>query len=159
MSYVLRSSCYHLHYGSLFFLGITAGRAVSGFATMQLNDTQMVRFGQALIATGILLLLLPLGHHIALMGLIMVGLGCAPVYPCLIHATPAHFGAAHSQAIIGIQMASAYIGTSLMPPLFGWIAACSTIRLLPLYLLALLIFMIVSHEHLCQCLKLPGGMK
>ena len=116
-------------YGSLFFLGITAGRAISGFITMKLNDTQMVRLGQ---------------------GLIVVGLGCAPVYPSLIHATPAHFGAARSQAIIGIQMASAYVGTSLMPPLFGWLGAKTTIRLLPVYLLVLLAFMIISHETLCK---------
>ncbi len=137
-------------YGSLFFLGITAGRAISGFVTMKLNDTQMVRLGQGLIAAGILLLILPLGERAALTGLIVVGLGCAPVYPSLIHATPAHFGAERSQAIIGIQMASAYVGTSLMPPLFGWLAAKTTIRLLPAYLLVLLAFMIVSHETLCK---------
>ena len=143
-------------YGSLFFLGITAGRAVSGFITMKLNDTQMVRLGQGLIAAGILLLLLPLENRFALTGLIVVGLGCAPVYPSLIHATPAHFGAAHSQAIIGIQMASAYVGTSLMPPMFGWVSARSTIRLLPVYLLALLFLMIVSHENLCRSTKSLG---
>lgn len=145
-------------YGSLFFLGITAGRAVSGFITMKLNDMQMVRLGQGLIAAGVLLLLLPLGNHCALAGLIVAGLGCAPVYPSLIHATPLHFGASRSQAIIGVQMASAYVGTSLMPPLFGYLAARFTIRLLPAYLLALLIFMIVSHEHLCRSAKLPAGV-
>ena len=137
-------------YGSLFFLGITVGRAVSGFLTLRLSDKQMVRLGQSLIALGVALLLLPLGNPIALAGLIIVGLGCAPVYPSLIHATPAHFGAERSQAIIGVQMASAYVGTSLMPPLFGLLAARVNVRLLPVYLLVLLAVMFASHEMLCN---------
>ena len=137
-------------YGSLFFLGVTAGRAISGFLTLWLSDVQMVRLGQGLIAAGVLLLLLPLGNRAALTGLVVAGLGCAPVYPCLIHATPAHFGAGRSQAIIGVQMASAYVGTSLMPPLFGVLASHTTIRLLPVYLLVLLLCMTLSHERLCR---------
>ena len=89
-------------------------------------------------------------NRAALAGLVIAGLGCAPVYPCLIHSAPDHFGAQNSQAIIGIQMASAYVGTSLMPPLFGWISAHATIRLFPIYLLLLLILMIISHEKLCR---------
>ena len=137
-------------YGSLFFVGITAGRAVSGFITMRLRDEQMVRLGQGFMALGIALILLPLGNAAALMGLIVVGLGCAPVYPSLIHATPAHFGAERSQAVIGIQMASAYVGTTLMPPLFGWLSAHTTLGLFPFYLIALLGLMVVSHEALCK---------
>ena len=137
-------------YGSLFYVGITAGRAVSGFITLRLRDAQMVRLGQGIITLGILLILLPLGNSAALAGLIVVGLGCAPVYPSLIHATPAHFGPERSQAVIGVQMASAYVGTSLMPPLFGWIAAHTTLRLFPMYLVLLLALMIASHESLCR---------
>ena len=144
-------------YGSLFFFGITAGRAVSGFVTLRLSDAQMVRLGQGLIAAGLALLLLPLGTAAALTGLIVVGCGCAPVYPSLIHATPAHFGAARSQAVIGVQMASAYVGTSLMPPLFGCLASRTTIRLFPAFLLILLILMTASHEALCK--KTAGGTK
>lgn len=134
--------------GSLFFLGITAGRAVSGFLTFKLGDREMVRLGLGIIALGILLVLLPVGNGAALAGLILIGLGCAPVYPSLIHSTPAHFGAERSQAIIGVQMASAYTGTSLMPPLFGALAARTSIRFFPLYLLVLLVLMILSHERL-----------
>jgi len=134
--------------GSLFFLGITAGRAVSGFLTFKLGDREMVRLGIGIIALGILLVLLPVGNGAALAGLILIGLGCAPVYPSLIHSTPAHFGAERSQAIIGVQMASAYTGTSLMPPLFGALAARTSIRFFPLYLLVLLVLMILSHERL-----------
>ncbi len=137
-------------YGSLFFLGITIGRAASGFLTLRLNDERMVRLGQGILAAGLVLLVLPLPNRFALAGLIIVGLGCAPVYPSLIHATPAHFGAARSQAIIGVQMASAYVGTSLMPPLFGWISARTSLRLFPLCLLVLLLLMITSHERLCK---------
>ena len=140
-------------YGSLFFLGVTAGRAISGFLTLKLDDAQMVRLGQCLIALGIAPLILPLENRAALIGLIVLGLGCAPVYPSLIHAAPARFGAERSQAIIGVQMASAYVGTSLMPPLFGALAARTTIRLLPVYLLALLVVMIGSHETLCNRAK------
>ena len=136
--------------GSLFFLGITAGRAVSGFLTFKLGDREMVRLGLGIIALGILLVLLPVGNGAALAGLILIGLGCAPVYPSLIHSTPAHFGAERSQAIIGVQMASAYTGTSLMPPLFGALAARTSIRFFPLYLLVLLVLMILSHEKLVR---------
>ena len=137
-------------YGSLSFIGITAGRAVSGFITYKLNDAQMVRLGQGIIAAGVALLIQPLGEHAALAGLILVGLGCAPIYPSIIHSTPAHFGAERSQALIGVQMASAYVGTSLMPPLFGAISARASLRVFPVYLLALLAVMAASHAVLCR---------
>ena len=135
-------------FASMFFIGITIGRALSGFITMKLNDTQMIRLGQGLIAAGILAMLLPGPQIASLAGLILIGLGCAPIYPCIIHSTPAHFGADQSQAIIGIQMASAYVGTCLMPPLFGMIADYITVSLLPVYLLVMLILMVVMHELL-----------
>ncbi len=135
---------------SMCVLGITIGRALSGFLTMKLNDTQMIRLGQGIIAAGVLTLLLPLGYPGSLAGLILVGLGCAPIYPCIIHSTPALFGADKSQAIIGVQMASAYVGTLAMPPLFGLIAQNITVSLLPVYLAALLILMFVMHELLVK---------
>ena len=137
-------------FAGLFFIGITVGRALSGFLTMKLNDTQMVRLGQGIIAAGIAAFLLPLGEYAALVGLILIGLGWAPIYPCIIHATPDHFGADKSQAIIGVQMASAYVGTCLMPPLFGLIANHITVSLFPFYLLAILILMILMHESLLK---------
>ena len=117
----------------MFFIGITIGRALNGFLAMKLSDTQMVRMGQVLIACGVVILFLPLGASVSLAGFVMIGLGCAPIYPCLIHSTPDHFGADKSQAIIGIQMACAYVGSSLMPPLFGLIAGHITVSLLPVY--------------------------
>lgn len=135
-------------YASLFYIGITVGRALSGFLTIKLNDSKMVRLGQLIIAIGIAALLVPLGRVTAMTGLILIGLGCAPIYPCIIHSTPAHFGADKSQAIIGVQMASAYIGTCLMPPLFGLIANNISVGLFPVYLLVILFLMIVMHEML-----------
>lgn len=135
---------------SLFFLGMTAGRAASGFVTMKLNDTQMIRLGICIITAGVLTLLLPLGIPGAIAGLLLVGLGCAPIYPCVIHSTPEHFGADKSQALIGIQMASAYVGTALMPPLFGLIANHISISLLGLYLLVILLLMTLTHERMVK---------
>lgn len=137
-------------YASMFYIGITVGRAISGFITMKLNDTKMVRLGQGIILAGVITMFLPLGEMISLTGLILIGLGCAPIYPCIIHSTPKHFGADKSQAVIGVQMASAYIGTCIMPPIFGLIANNITVALLPVFLLILLLIMIVMHEKLVR---------
>ena len=137
-------------FGSLFYLGITVGRAVSGVIAGFFNDTQMIRLGQALVILGALAMLLPLGTGVALAGLIVMGFGCAPIYPCIIHSTPEHFGADRSQALIGVQMASAYTGTCLMPPLFGLLANHVSIALLPLFLLALTALMAVMYQRLCR---------
>ena len=137
-------------FASLFFIGITIGRALCGFLTLKLNDTQLIRMGQVIITMGVAAFLLPLGEYAALAGLLLIGLGCAPIYPCIIHSTPDHFGADKSQAIIGVQMASAYAGTCLMPPLFGLIANHITAALLPFYLLAILILMVLTHETLLK---------
>lgn len=137
-------------FASMFYLGITVGRALSGFLTMKLNDVQMIRLGEVIIGIGILVMFLPFGQSLSLTGLILIGLGCAPVYPCVIHSTPAHFGADKSQAIIGIQMACAYVGTCLMPPVFGLIANHITVALLPVYLLIILVLMVIMHELLCK---------
>lgn len=137
-------------FASMFFLGITIGRAFSGFLTIRFNDAQMVRLGQVIIAAGVICMLIPGPQILALMGLVLIGLGCAPTYPCLIHSTPANFGAERSQAIIGVQMASAYVGTCLMPPLFGLIANHITVALLPIYLVAILILMALMHEQLIR---------
>ena len=135
-------------FASLFFIGITGGRALCGFLTLKWNDTQMVRLGICLIALGVAAMLLPLGETVTLAGLLLIGLGCAPIYPSIIHSTPAHFGADKSQAIIGVQMASAYIGNCLMPPLFGMIANRTTISIFPYYLLVILVVMGYMHEVL-----------
>lgn len=133
----------------MFFMGIAAGRALSGFLTLRLSDRAMIRLGMALIAVGIGLVLWP-GKEICLIGFILIGLGCAPIYPCIIHSTPAHFGAERTPAIIGIQMASAYVGTLSMPPLFGQLAGRIGTAWLPAFLALLLVVMIVMYERLNQ---------
>ena len=143
-------------FGSLFFIGITVGRALGGFLTLRFSDAQMVRIGQGCILLGIAALLLPFGEGPALARLVLVGLGCAPVYPSIIHATPEHFGAERSQAMIGVQMASAYVGTCLMPPLFGLIANHIDIALFPVFLLAVLAAMVFAHERLLHSAKRPA---
>ena len=133
---------------SLFFIGITSGRFISGFLTYKLSDETMTRLGQGIIGIGILVMLLPLGELAAMAGLLLIGLGCAPIYPCVIHSTPTHFGAENSQAIIGVQMASAYMGILVMPPLFGLLANHISPALLPWYLGGILILMVLMCERL-----------
>ncbi len=137
-------------FASLFYIGITAGRAACGFLTLKLSDTQMIRLGQGVLAVGVAALLVPGPQLLALAGLVLVGVGCAPIYPSIIHATPDHFGADRSQAVIGIQMASAYVGNLVMPPLFGLLANNITPALFPFYLLALLVLMVFMHEQLVR---------
>ncbi len=137
-------------FGAMFFIGITVGRAINGFFAMRMHDESMIRMGQVLILLGIVTVMLPAGDAVALAGLILIGLGCAPIYPCIIHSTPTHFGKEKSQAIIGVQMAAAYIGTMLMPPLFGILANHLSTSLLPIYLLALLALMAFMPERLIQ---------
>ena len=134
--------------GSLFYLGITLGRAVSGFVTMKLTDDQMVHLGEGVITLGVLCILIPAANALALLGFVLVGLGCAPVYPSMIHATPAHFGRERSQAIVGVQMASAYVGTSLMPPFFGLLIRWTGTHFLPVYLGVLLLLMAYMHSRI-----------
>ena len=135
-------------FAGMFCIGITIGRGINGFIAMKLKDSQMIRMGQGFIMVGVIILFLPFGQIAALIGFVLIGLGCAPIYPCIIHSTPDHFGADKSQAVIGVQMACAYVGTCLMPPLFGMIANHISIYLLPVYLLVFLVLMIVMHEKL-----------
>ena len=135
-------------WASLFYIGITIGRFFCGFITMKLNDQKMIRLGQAVIAVGTILMLLPLGDSLLFIGLILIGLGCAPIYPSIIHETPANFGADLSQGIIGIQMAFAYVGTCLMPPVFGVLGQHISFGLYPVFLMAILILMVVMAERM-----------
>ena len=157
------ASYFHLHggftpetaatLGSLFFLGITIGRAISGFITIKLNDTSMIHLGFGITFGGIVLLLLPSGHFGAVAGIVLIGFGCAPIYPCMMHATPELFGTARSQALMGVQTASAYVGTALMPPLFGLIANHISISLMGVFLLVMLVSMVLSHGKLVRNCK------
>lgn len=140
-------------YASMFYIGITVGRFFSGFLTMKFNDKQMIRLGMAVLAVGVLVLFLPLSEYVALAGFVLIGIGCAPIYPCIIHSTPDIFGADKSQAIVGVQMASAYVGSLLMPSVFGIVANHITVSLLPMYLCVIFGVMLVMYERLVRCTK------
>lgn len=141
----LAASC-----SSLFYVGITLGRGVNGFLSIKFTDAQLIRLGQGIIGAGLMAMLLPMGQTFALTGLFLIGLGCAPIYPCIIHSTPEHFGADRSQAMIGIQMASAYTSSCLMPPLFGLIATHISAAVFPVYLMTVLLVMLFMHERLLR---------
>lgn len=130
----------------LYFIGVTVGRGISGFMTYKFSDREMIRIGAGIMLLG--LILIPFGSRLSLAGLLLFGLGSAPVYPCTIHSTPALFGADRSQAVIGVQMAAAYVGNCLMPPVFGLLAQSIGIALLPFYLALLLLVMSAMHERL-----------
>ena len=131
---------------SLFYIGITAGRFVSGFLSGKLGDRRMIVIGACILTCGIVLLFIPADVEVAIAGFIVIGLGCAPIYPSIIHSTPANFGAENSGAIIGIQMASAYVGSTFIPPLFGLIANRLGFNILPVYLLIFVTLMIAMTE-------------
>lgn len=133
---------------SLFYLGITAGRFLSGFLSMRLRQRQMVWLGALLIGAGVIVLLLPVSGLPLLAGLFLLGLGCAPIYPSLIHETPENFGSAHAQALMGMQMAAAYVGTTFMPPLFGALAAETGYGIFPYSIGVLLLLMVLMVRRL-----------
>ena len=133
-------------YASMFYIGVTLGRFINGFLAIKLEDKFLIRMGTTIIAIGIILLFVPFYSAFAIIGFIVVGFGCAPIYPCIIHMTPDVFGKDKSQAMIGLQMAFAYIGILAMPPLFGVIAENVTISLLPIYLSIFLVLIFAMHE-------------
>ena len=135
-------------FASLYFLGITIGRFISGFITYRLSDKNMIRLGQGIIVIGIICVLQPFSVNLNLYGLLILGLGSAPIYPSFIHSTPELFGALRSQSIIGVQMASAYVGNILVPPLFGFLAERLGMAIFPYYLIILLAGMFFMHEKL-----------
>ncbi len=140
-------------FASLFYIGITLGRFLNGFLTLRLSDRQLIFAGSAVAALGAAVLLMPFGASSAAAGLVLVGLGCAPVYPCMIHSTPAYFGSDKSQSVIGVQMAAAYLGTALVPPLFGALASHVTPALYPPFLLLLTALMAMFHVKLIRKMK------
>lgn len=136
-------------FAALFYLGETAGRFLNGFVADKYGDKQMIRVGIVGMIMGVIMLLLPLKtNYVSLVGLVVIGLGAAPVYPCIIHSTPANFGRENSQALVGIQMASAYVGATFMPPIFGIIAQYINIGLYPVYLAMFAVLMLVMTESM-----------
>ncbi len=138
-------------FASLFCIGITAGRFLSGLVTEKLGDYNLIRIGTGILLLGCIAMILPLKTDVAALGgLVVMGLGCAPVYPSIIHATPNNFGAQNSQAIIGIQMASAYVGSTFMPPVFGLIANHISVALMPFFVLFFIVLMYIMVKKTFQ---------
>lgn len=142
---------------SLFYIGITVGRFLCGFITDKLGDKKMIELGTGVLLCGVVLLFIPTDYIIvSQIGFIIIGLGCAPVYPCIIHSTPSNFGEENSGAIIGIQMASAYVGSTFIPPLFGLLGGILEYKIMPIYILAFFVLMIVMVE---MTFKITGKKK
>lgn len=136
---------------SLFYLGITAGRFFSGFLTLRFSDDAMVRLGEGTAIVGILLMLLPLHNLFLCLGLILTGLGCAPIYPSLLHATPQRFGKSLSQSLMGTQMAISYLGSTTMPPVSGFLSEKISMGLYPVLLLVFALCMTILTEKGRHC--------
>ena len=131
---------------SLFYIGLTAGRFISGFITDKLGDRKMIIIGTVILTCGIITLLIPAPSVVAIIGFVIIGLGCAPIYPCIIHSTPNNFGAENSGSVIGIQMASAYVGSTFIPPLFGLLGRRLGFEIMPIYLAIFAVLMITMTE-------------
>lgn len=145
-------------FAALFYIGITLGRFASGFITERLGDRRMILLGTGILACGIMILLIPVRSYMtAFAAFLVIGFGCAPIYPCIIHSTPANFGAENSGAIIGIQMASAYVGSTFIPPLFGLFGNAVGFSVMPVYLLAFFALMIIMTEATFRITGKPGG--
>lgn len=132
---------------SVYYLGITIGRLVNGFITAKWSNTMLIRSGQFIIGIGAVLLLIS-NQYVNLLGLIMIGMGCAPIYPSMLHETPARFGKNNSSKLMGVQMAFAYIGTMLVPPAIGVLSSVVGIQFYPIFIMVLLITMFVSSEKI-----------
>ena len=140
-------------FASLYCLGMTAGRFLNGFIADRAGDRRLIRIGCAVMLTGMGMVMITASDLFALAGLVVIGLGCAPVYPSIIHATPDNFGRENSQAIVGIQMASAYVGTTVIPPVFGLIASHIHIALYPYFMALFALLMLVMTERLNRICK------
>jgi fucose permease len=133
---------------SLYYAGITLGRLLTGFATYRLSNDTLIRWGIGAILGGVILMLLPLPLPLVLAAFVLVGLGCAPVFPCMLHQTPVRFGSANAQAVMGFQMAVAYVGSTLLPPLFGFLASATSLALLPWFLAGSTAVLLLTSEGL-----------
>lgn len=138
---------------SMYYAGITLGRLITGFVTMKLSSSRLIRYGQILLLAGAVLLILPFHSIFSLVGLILIGLGCAPIFPCMLHETPHRFGEEQSQKIMGLQMACAYTGGTFLPPILGFIASRTSIIIMPVFVLVYIIAMLISSERINTIMK------
>ena len=133
---------------AMYYGGIAMGRVISGFVSFKMSNQQLVFYGIMLSLLGVLLMLLPSPNWIIQIAFVLIGLGFAPIFPSLIHETPVRFGKHLSQDIIGYQIASAYLGGATLPPLFGVLAASTSMRLFPPFIFLCLVFVLLSSTRL-----------
>lgn len=138
---------------SFYWGGLTIGRFLTGFVTFKMSNRMLIRTGQIIALVGASLLLLPLPSTVSLVGFIVIGFGLAPIFPCMVHETPYRFGKSHSQTIMGYQMALAYTGGTLMPPILGFIASSTTIGIFPFFIVVYIVMMLISSEQLIALLR------
>lgn len=138
---------------SFYYAGITIGRFITGFITFKMTNRTLIRMGQLIALAGVILLILPLPQAFSLVGFVLIGLGLAPIFPCMLHETPTRFGKRHSQTIMGYQMAVAYTGSTFIPPILGFIASHSTIGIFPFCIVVFVAAMLLSSEKLNNVLK------
>jgi fucose permease len=138
---------------SLYYGGITIGRFFTGFITLKVNNETLIRSGQLTALAGTILLLLPIPSIFSLVGLILIGLGLSPIFPCMLHETPTRFGKEHSQTIMGYQMALAYTGSTFLPPILGLVASHTTIGIFPYMIVLFALGMLLASERLNRIIK------
>lgn len=139
---------------SLYYIGITAGRFACGFIADRVGDRMLVRIGLITVICGAGFIIIPVSSVVlACVGIVICGVGSAPVYPSVIHSTPDNFGAENSQAIIGVQMASAYVGTTFIPPLFGLISEKTGMFIYPFFIILLAVVVLISTETVGKTVK------
>lgn len=138
---------------SLYYAGITVGRLITGFITMKVSNRILIRAGQITALIGAAFLMLPFSTIFSLVGFILIGLGLAPIFPCMLHETPARFGKEHSQSIMGFQMAVAYTGSTFLPPLLGMIVSFSTLGIFPFFIVVYIITMLLGSEKVNALMK------
>lgn len=142
---------------SLFYLGITVGRGGCGFIAGRLSDKMLIRLGEVVILGGLVMMMVPAPEIILCAGLLMIGIGCAPIYPSIIHSTPDNFGRDASQSIMGVQMASAYVGSTFTPPIVGAVVGKFGMSLYPIILLGIAAAMLLMTEWLWQIKRRENG--
>ena len=135
---------------SMFYGAITLGRLITGFAASHISPARLIRIGQCVCLAGAAMVALPAPSAVGMLGIAVIGLGTSPIYPNMLHETPRRFGARNSQAIVGLEMAFAYIGSTLIPPLFGSLASATTLHLYPWFLAACTLVMLAASETVAR---------
>ena len=145
-------------FGSLIFGGLMLGRLISGFISNKLGDRRLIRIGIFVELIGIIMVFLPIDNYmVAAAGFVVIGTGMGPVYPAIQHMAPANFGKKYSAAVIGLQMAAAYVGSTFMPMIFGLLQQKIGIAIMPTYLLIFAIINFVMLELTYSKIKVKSA--